>query len=171
MLFRSLIIAPILGYSILGNYHLGLQFLSLLQILPSIAYKYFLPHDAAGTSNKNLKKATMFVAIFLTIIGFIAVPILAPITFPKFTAVKEIIQIISLAIIPYSISMIYESKFLGMEKSRIVLTGSLIFLFTEILFIITLGRLLGINGVAIALVLSYVAQCLYYLAANFLKIK
>ena len=52
----KLIIAPLLGFALLGNYHLGIQFLMLLSILPSIVLQYTLPHDATGNTNPKLIK-------------------------------------------------------------------------------------------------------------------
>jgi len=43
----KLFIAPLFGYALLGNYQLGIQFLSLLTMLPGIIYTYVLPQDAS----------------------------------------------------------------------------------------------------------------------------
>src|SRR5574337_542904 len=139
----KLIVAPLLGFSLLGNYQLGLQFLSLLGIIPTIVYQYILPHDASGITNKKLKRMTIFASIFLAVLGVFLAPVILPHLFPKFREAIGVIRIMSLAIIPMSVNLIYISKFLGAERSRIVLVGSGIYLLTQILSIFTLGKIYG----------------------------
>lgn len=55
----KIIIAPILGYVLLGNYQLGIQFIALLGIFPGIFYQYILPYDTSGNSTKTIKKIIM----------------------------------------------------------------------------------------------------------------
>src|SRR3989304_6244168 len=81
----KLIVAPMLGFALLGNYQLGIQFFSLLILLPSIVFQYILPHDASGNPNRKLKKITILVSIFLAILGISLSPIVLPVLFPKFT--------------------------------------------------------------------------------------
>lgn len=157
----KLIVAPMLGFSLLGNYQLGLQFLSLLGIIPNIVYQYILPHDSTGKSNKKLKRATILVSVILAISGIFLAPLVLPHLFPKFRESIGVIRIISLAIIPMSINLIYISKFLGSERSRIVLIGSGIYLVTQILSIFIFGKIYGVNGVAGAYVLASFAEAVY----------
>lgn len=157
----KLIVAPMLGFSLLGNYQLGLQFLSLLGIIPNIVYQYILPHDSTGKSNKKLKRATILVSVILAVSGIFLAPLVLPHLFPKFRESIGVIRIISLAIIPMSINLIYISKFLGSERSRIVLIGSGIYLLTQILSIFMLGKIYGVNGVAGAYVLASFAEAIY----------
>ena len=157
----KLIIAPILGFALLGNYQLGIQFLSLLSLLPNIVYQYILPHDASGNPNIRLKKLTILVSVFLAILGILLSPVVLPVLFPQFKEAIEVIQIISLAIIPFSINLVYTSKFLGNGKSKIILVGSGIYLLVQILGILFLGKLYGINGVSTALVLAATSESVY----------
>jgi len=157
----KLIIAPILGFALLGNYQLGIQFLSLLSLLPNIVYQYILPHDASGNPNIKLKKLTILVSVFLAILGISLSPVVLPVLFPQFKEAIEVIQIISLAIIPFSINLVYTSKFLGNGKSKVILVGSGIYLLVQILGILFLGQLYGINGVSAALVLAATSESVY----------
>lgn len=52
----KIIIGPLLGLSILGNYYLGIQFLAIATLIPNIVMQYTLPRDSSGQSNENLKK-------------------------------------------------------------------------------------------------------------------
>jgi O-antigen/teichoic acid export membrane protein/4-amino-4-deoxy-L-arabinose transferase-like glycosyltransferase len=162
----KLIVAPMLGFSLLGNYQLGLQFLSLLGILPNIVYQYILPHDSTGKSNKKLKRATILVSVILAVSGILFAPLVLPHLFPKFKEAIGVIRIISLAIIPISINLIYISKFLGSERSRIVLIGSGIYLLVQVLSIFILGKIYGVNGVAGAYVLASFAEALYLITID-----
>lgn len=162
----KLIIAPLFGFAILGNYQLGIQVLSVGSILPGIVYQYILPRDASGESNKKLKRLTIIVSVGLAIIGVILAPIVLPVLFPKFTEAVEVIQIISISLIPSTINMIYISKFLGNEISKIVLMGSGIFLGVQIISIFILGELFGVNGVAMALVLGASAESIFLVSVN-----
>jgi len=162
----KLIVTPMLGFALLGNYQLGVQFLSLLSLLPSIVYQYILPHDASGNPNKKLKKVTILVSVLLAILGISFSPIVLPVVFPEFKEAIEVIQIISLAIIPISINLVYISKFLGKEKSKIVLVGSGIYLLVQILSILILGQLYGVNGVAAAVVLAATSEATYLISID-----
>ena len=162
----KLIVAPLFGFAILGNYQLGIQILAILTILPGIVYQYILPRDSSGDSNKKLKKITISVSIILAILGIILAPIILPIMFPKFIVAIEVIQIVSISVIPSTINLMYISKFLGNEKSKIILIGSGIFLLVQIIGILVLGELLGVNGVAIALVLGSSAEAIFLVSVN-----
>lgn len=162
----KLIIMPILGFTLLGNYQLGLQFLALLHILPAMVYKYTLPQDASGNPNKKLKKITILASIILATVGVSLSPLIVPMIFPKFTAAIGVIQIISLSIIPISINLMYESKFLGGEKSKVVLINSGVYILVQVVSILLLGKLYGINGVAAAFVLASSVQTISYLIIN-----
>ncbi|MGI0060091.1 MAG: polysaccharide biosynthesis C-terminal domain-containing protein, partial [Nitrosotalea sp.] len=157
----KIIVGPLLGFSLLGNYQLGVQFLSLAGLLPSIVYQYTLPHDASGNSNKKLKKITILASVLLAILGVALAPIVVPALLPKFDKAIQVIQITSLGIIPLSVNLTYFSKLIGMEKNRIILVGSVIYSAVQVLGIIILGKLFGINGVAASLVLASSTEALY----------
>ncbi len=162
----KLIVGPLLGFALLGNYQLGVQFLSLLGILPSLVYLYILPHDASGNPNKKLKQITILSSIVLAILGVTLAPKVVPVLFPKFTEAVGIIQIMSLSIIPTTINITFISKFLGIEKIKIVLIGSGIFLAVQIISIFVLGKVFGINGVASSFVLATASETAYLLSVN-----
>lgn len=167
----KLIIAPLVGFALLGNYQLGIQFLSVLHILPSIVYKYVLPQDAGGNPNKKLKQITILLSVGIAALGMVLSPILIPIAFPKFTESIAVIQIMSISVVPSTINLMFTSRFLGNEKIRFILIGSGIYLGALILSIIFLGKSFGINGMAAALVLSTFIQTIFYYIVNRFKEK
>lgn len=164
----KLIIMPLLGATLLGNYALALQVISVLMILPGIMYKYILPEDVIGKNNRNLKKLTVLVSVCLTIVGIVIIPEIISTIFIKYDNAIEAIQIMSLAIVPYTINKVYISKFLSMEKSRFVLIGILISLAIIISGTIIFGTMYNINGVAVAFVLSQIGQMVFFIYVNYL---
>ncbi len=165
-----LIIAPMFGYALLGNYQLGLQFLALLDILPIIVYKYTLPHDSSGNPNIKLKKVTIMISCIVSVLAVTLSPYLVPLFFPKYQVAIGIIQIMSVSVIPASISYAYSSKLLGAEKSKLVLFGYGIYLAVLVIGIFTLGNIFGINGAAASLVIATTSQAVFLvISSRFMK--
>ncbi len=162
----KIIIVPILGFTILGNYQLGIQLLAILEMLPSIIFKFILPQDAIGNSNKKLKKLIILSSVGLAVIGITVSPLIIPIFFPKFIPAIQVFQIVSVSIIPSTVGLTFISKFLGLEKSKLVLISSGIYLAVQITLILLLGKLYGINGVATAFVISVSIQTAVLLFMN-----
>jgi len=124
-------------------------------------YNYLLPKDARAESNTNLKKVIMLISVALCILAIILSPVVIPILFPEFTEAVAVIQILSIAIIPFTAATILNSKFLGMEKTKFVLTGSIILISVQIPSIIGLAALYGINGAAVGILLGNTCQAIY----------
>ena len=80
----KLIIAPMLGFAILGNYALAMQFYAVLMIFSSIVFKYLLPQDATNKNNKNLKVLVIGISIIITLIGMFVGPYLIDTFFVKY---------------------------------------------------------------------------------------
>lgn len=159
----KIIIAPLLGFSLLGNYHLGTQFIGLLFVIPGILLTYILPYDASGSSTKLIKKITILISIIISILSIILVPIIIPVIFPKFTETITVIQIMSISIAPAAISGTYITKYLGSTNNKIVLIGSGIALVIQIPLIITLATNYGINGVAVSTVIHTFVYMTYFI--------
>jgi len=159
----KLIIAPLLGFALLGNYSLALQLFVILLIVPTIIYKYLLPHDATGESNGKLRYVAMLLSIGIAVLGIGLSPYIIPNLFPKFIDAIDAIQIMSVAIIPATLTLLYTSKLLGLEKSKFVLTAEIISASTLIAGFIILGPIFGIMGLASVFVLSVTLEaCLLF---------
>ena len=150
----KLIIGPIMGFAILGNYSLAMQILSLMMILPHIVFKYTLTHDASGSQNLKIKKITILASIGIVFLGITVLPHIIPILFPQYIDVIDAIRIMSLAVIPYTLTLLFSSKLLGLEKSKSVLIEKIITLCIMIVGIVILGPLYGIIGISITFVLA-----------------
>ena len=165
-----LLIGPIFGFVLLGNYFLAIQILNVLVILPEVVAQYTIPQDASGNSTKKIKILTVGTAVGLAIIAIFTAPILLPILFPEYEEAVLLVPIISVTIIPITISYQYISKFLGAEKTRIVLISYFIEIIILIPGIIILGELMGIIGLGIIFVFSTVAKAIFLaIMDNFLK--
>jgi O-antigen/teichoic acid export membrane protein len=162
----KLIIAPILGLELLGNYSLAMQFLVILLLLPTTVFKYLLTQDSSGKNTKNLKKNTIFASIGLAVFGIVVLPMIIPILFPNYIDTVIAIQIISVAIIPGTIGIFYDSKLLSIEKSKFLVIGKGIGFFTMISGFVILGPIYGIIGLAVTLVVSSCLQTLVVIIAS-----
>ena len=167
----KIIIFPIFGAVVLGNYQLGFQILLALAIIPSIVFQYTLPREASGQKNTRLQISSVLISISLTIIVILFSPALSNMFFPKFVDAINIIQIMSLAIIPISISSIFSAKFLAIEKSKYLIIGSSIFLIIQISMILLLGDIYGIVGIASAIIFASIAEAVFLTTMYKLKIK
>ena len=93
----KIILAPLLGFTLLGNYSLALQIFTILVIFSSIIFKFLLPQDASGISNKKIKKITILISIVISIIGITIVPKIIPIFFTKFIGTIDAISIMTVS--------------------------------------------------------------------------
>jgi O-antigen/teichoic acid export membrane protein len=150
----KIIIAPLLGFILLGNLALALQFYVVLMVIPQIVFKYTLSHDASGITTTKVKFWTFMFAIATCVTTILVSPHIIPLFFEKFVDVVEAIQILSIGVIPATASLFYMSKFLGQEKSKNPLIGLSIQVTITVIGIIILGQIYGIVGIAISYVLA-----------------
>jgi O-antigen/teichoic acid export membrane protein len=151
----KLIIVPLLGFTILGNYSLGLQFYTIISLLPALAIKYLVAQDATGIVNKKLKKIMVLCSVGIALLGSIFAPMIIGEIFPKFENAEEIIRIISFGVIPSTITSAYLfPKFWANEKNKIILATSIIVLIIQIIGIVLLGPIYGAKGIAVSFLIS-----------------
>ena len=157
----KLIIAPLLGFAFLGNYFLGLQVLALMLIIPGIVFKYTLPEDSSGESTGKIKILTVIVSFFIMLLGIFVAPLVIPIVLPEYAATVDLIPILSLVIIPRTISVMLTSSFLGKENSKYVVIGNIITFSVLVVSLFPLAELFEITGVAIAYVIAFSTSTVY----------
>ena len=162
----KIIIAPLLGFILLGNYALALQFYVILMIIPQVVFKYTLSHDASGIPTTKVKFWTFLFAIGTCITTIVLSPHLIPLFFEKFVDVVIAIQILSIGVIPGTAILFYISKFLGLEKSRSPLIGLSIQVTITILGIVILGPIYEIVGISISYVLASLGNFTFLFFAN-----
>ena len=165
----KIIIVPLIGFEILGNYALALQIYAVLMIFSNIIYKYALPHDASDTNTKKIKLIGLSCAVIISILGFTILPLVVSQIFEKFSDVGPAIQIISLAIIPGTVSLFIEAKILGRGKSSVVLVSRILGSVSIVIILVILAPLYGIIGAASAFVLSALISCVFLICAEYYR--
>ena len=160
----KLIIAPLLGFSFLGNYFLGLQVLAIMGIITGIVFKYTLPEDSTGKSTGKIKILTIIVSFFIMLLGIFVAPLVIPIVLPEYATAIDLIPILSLVIIPRTISVMITSSFLGKENSKYVVIGNIITFGVLVVSLFPLAELFEITGVAIAYVIAFSSSTTYMIA-------
>ena len=157
----KLIIMPILGFEILGEFALGFQIYSIMILFASISFKLLLLNDSEGKDSKKMSIVILSVSTIIALLGITIAPIIVPIIFPQFTSVIEIIPIMSLAVIPNAIMLIMSSKFIGNEKSKFILIGTIMYAISYLLLIIFLGSTYGIQGLAFTFLITSTGYSIY----------
>jgi O-antigen/teichoic acid export membrane protein len=122
--------------------------LTMMMMFTAVVYKYLLPLDASGEPNKKIRQITIIISIIITVLGVTILPNVIDWIFPKFIDAKDAIQIMSLGIIPATISILYSSKFLGMEKSKFLLIAKFVSLVVLIGGFLYFGPIYGTVGLA-----------------------
>jgi len=169
MFSDKLLIAPLFGFTVLGLYQLGAQFLLFLGMVPTILYHYLLPQEASGIHSRKIGIGAFIISSILAIGSVASVPWIISTLFPKFTDSILAAQLMSMGIIPMTVTSILSSRFLGMERSRPVFIGATIYVATQYMTIIILGNIFGIVGLAMSLITALTAQAVYLLAASKLQ--
>ena len=157
----KIIIVPLLGSAVLGNYSLAIQVITVFTMFTTILFKFLLPQESSGIQNKFLIQIVIIISVIVSVLGIFLSPLVIPNFFPKYVDVGVAIQIMSLSIIPITISTICTSRLLSKEKSKLVLIGNLIGLIIIILGILTLGSMYGTMGIAMSFVLSTISKATY----------
>ena len=150
----KIIIAPLFGFIILGNYSLAIQFFSLLLVIPVVFGKYLIPSESSGIENNRVKIVMIIISVGIGISGVIIGPKITLLLFPKFEEIQSIIPVISLVIIPSTIAMIYTSKLLALEKSNYILIIGIFRTSSMISLLLILGQIFQIQGIALAVLCS-----------------
>ncbi len=163
----KLIIAPLLGFSFLGNYFLGLQVLALMLIIPNIVFKYTLPEDSTGKSTGKIKILTIIISVCVALLGIFLAPLVIPVILPEYTDTVDLIPILSIVLIPRTISILLTSNFLGQENSKYVPIGNAITFGVLIITIFPLVELFGITGAAIAYVIGFSSNTVFMVIKYF----
>jgi len=163
----KIIIAPLLGFTLLGNFALTLQFYTILMIFSSISYKYLLPKDVSGEKNVKLKIFLILLSVMIALSGFFFSPYFIENFFAKFSESIILIQIASFSVIPSTISRIFFSKILALEKSRFLIIANSVQLCVVLIGTIFLGILYGIIGVTIAFILGNTVYAIILTVINY----
>ena len=157
----KIIIGSLFGFYALGLYQLGFQFLMLLAIIPGSLYTYLLPEESSGVNRVGIKMLGLISSVVLAILTLTLSPYIVQILFPNFTNAIELIQIMSIAIIPLTISSLANARLFGEERSKHAFIGGLIYIVTVIITLIIFGLYLKVIGLALAVVFAQSVRAIY----------
>lgn len=157
----KLIIGAIFGFTFLASYYFAAQYLLLLQNIPRSVQQYLLPQEAAGQKNKKLKIFSVIIACFITIISIVLIPVGVENFLPQYTDSILPVQIMSVGLIPLTISSIQQTKFLGHENSQLVLIGSILESSLYLILIIVLGHIYGLVGIAYSFLAAVIIRTVF----------
>lgn len=160
----KLIIVPVLGYVILGNYSLALQAILLLSSVITIINKYALPILSTKSDAGQFLRVSFFISLPLLAIGYFVMPIVIELLFHKYEHTIETIKILSFSIPAYSLVTAYNTRLFAIEKSKFVLIGLIVFVSILTPLMLYFGSSYGINGVSYSYVISiYVHSAVLYM--------
>ena len=162
----KLIIAPLFGFHILGLYQLGFQALMFLTVIPTSLFEYLLPQESSGVERKKVRLGAFITSIIFAIIFSAISPLVIRGLFPNYVEAIEATQIMIFAIIPMTVNSIIRARLLGMERSKPVFVGAMIYLGTLPPMLYLLGGTFGLIGLAISVVISLTIQSLYLWGMN-----
>ena len=157
----KIIVVPLLGSTILGNYSLALQVITVFTIFTTILFKFLLTQESSGIQNRSLIRIVIIISVIISLVGIFLSPLVIPNFFPKYVDAGVAIQIMSLSIIPVTITTICTSRLLSEEKSKSVLIGGLLGLSVLVSGILILGSMYGTMGIAISFVLTAISKATY----------
>jgi O-antigen/teichoic acid export membrane protein len=152
-LLDKILIGSVFGWIALGLYQLAYQIFAALSVLPGILFAYLLPEKSAGTETKQVETLGILGSVALAVSTVVLSPIIIPRVFPSFAESVPLIQIMSLGVIPYVISVTRMSELYAHEKPGAVLISYLLAIAAGIVGILTLGRIFGGVGLAVSAVL------------------
>ena len=146
----KLLIGALLGFTLLGSYYFASMYLILLYNFPKTIGQYLLPQESEGKKNKKLKILSILVACVVALISILAIPFGINEFFPKYSETILPIQIMSLTVIPLTISHIQLVAYLGKGNSKMVLNANIFHVTLYFLLILGLGQSFGLIGIAFA---------------------
>ncbi len=158
------IIGVIFGFTMLASYQLAGQYLLLLEGIPRSIMVYLVPLESEGRKNKKIKIFSIVISILIAVVSFLAIPTAVMEVLPDYEDAIFPIQILSISVIPLTISAIQQSEFLGRENSKVVLIGAILQSGIYLLFIPLLGIPYGLEGIAIGLLIAATVRTIYNFA-------
>ena len=70
----KILVMPLLGAAILGNYSLGLQVLVVCNSISTIIFKFILPYDSTNVSTQQVKKYLIIISVGIAALGYFLLP-------------------------------------------------------------------------------------------------
>lgn len=152
---------PIFGSITLGNYELAMQIIMLANVFSVFLYNYIMPKDARNEVTHKLKFYSIIISAIISLAVIFLAPLILPIVFPQFQKAGELISVMGISIVPHALIMLYLSKFMGTEKTKPVLIGSMLHLGVLISAILVLTNFYSTTGLVVAFVLGEIVEAVF----------
>ena len=159
--FDKVVIGSLYGFTNLGLYTLGSQFLNALGFLPSGFSTYLLPEESSGSNTKKIRQIGIILSIALTIIAIFSIPVIINSFFPEYAESIPLAIIMMFSLFPITAISILMSRLLGYGQSKPALIGVIIYVISQISGIVILGQLFDMIGLAISVVVANYIQLIY----------
>jgi len=156
----KLLLAQFFGFFIVGIYSFNLQLFLVLAALPEILRQYLISEESSGVRHRKLSLFVVLTSVALVVIAIILIPILIPIIYPQYAEGIESLQIMVISIVPLSIGVVFSSRLLAQESTRIGFT-SIVRIGSMLISLAVLGEIYGLVGLAAAVLISQCADTLF----------
>ena len=130
----------------------------ILMLLPFVFYKYILPLDSSQKDTAKIRTAGTLLSVGICIIGIFVLSDILLIAFPEFSEIKDAISIMSFAVIPATVALLFRSKLLAIEKNKYLLVSKIIGTSTLVIGFIIFGPIYGIIGLSLVFVFSHIIE-------------
>lgn len=157
----KVIVGSLFSLPTLGSYQVAAQFVGLLYTIPVAIGTYLLPQESQRIKNKKMKILSVGLVSILVLVVIVSAPYIVDVFFKSYSDSILAIQIMIIGIIPITISTIFESTFLGQEKSRYVLYGGALHTASFFVLLVYLGNDVGLTGIALSFLLSSLIKSVY----------
>lgn len=156
----KLLIVPILGFTAVGIFQFNTQILFGLELIPLSLHSFLLAEESSGVKHKKLIYLIILLSIGITISLLIFAPLFVNQFFPDYSSGIFSLQILSLALVPLTISAVYSAKLQSIKSTKVGF-AAIIRIGSLILFIPTLGYWLEMVGLSIAILISAISYVIF----------
>jgi len=159
-----ILVATAFGFVFVGVYIFIIQILYALEILPRVLYLFLLSEESSGKKHKKINFMVLLTSGILTILVIFISPQVMVMLFPNYSDGILGLQILSVSLIPTTISLILSAK-MQAEESTSVGYSAILRIGSLLLLIGVLGEAYGLVGVSLAIVISTILNTiiLYFL--------
>ena len=130
----------------------------ILMLLPSVFYRYILPLDSSQKETTKIRKAGILLSVGICLFGIFVLSDILSVTFPEFSEIKNAMGIMSFAVVPATVTLLFRSKLLAIEKNKYLLVSRIIGTSTLVIGFIIFGPIYGIIGLSLVFVFSYIIE-------------
>lgn len=156
----KLLIAPLLGFTLVGFYQFNIQILFGLELLPIALHSFLLSAESKGRQTKKIILFGIALTLLIICLGILFAPFLIDTFIPKFNDGVPSLQILIISLLPLSISAILNAKLQSVNSTKIGFSAivRIGFLLT---FILLFGSQYELMGLSIAVLGSTICYTVF----------